>query len=97
MAIEPPRAGEVLAAVHEGDGWGAVALTGKGAARRLRVALPAGWLAAVWAAGLGLVGRHLVVAVIEPGWPDARVLALRAPGAEPAPLGVHHGDGRWEA
>jgi hypothetical protein len=88
---------QVLATVHDGDGWGAVALTGKGADRRLRVALPAGWLASVWACGLGLVGRHLVVAVIEPGWPDARVLALRAPGAEPAPLEVHHTGLRWEA
>ncbi len=70
-------------------GWGSVELTGRGEQRRLRVALPAGWLARVWAAGLALAGRHLVVAVDRAGWPDARVLALRAPGAEPVRLDVH--------
>jgi hypothetical protein len=74
---------------HEGSGWGSAELTGKGEDRRLRVSLPAGWLASVWACGLALVGRHLVVAVEEPGWPTARVLGLRSPGAEPEPLDVH--------
>ena len=68
--------------------WGAVELTGKGADRRLRIALPANWLASVWACGLALVARHLVIAVTRPGWPDAQVLALRAPGIEPVPLDV---------
>jgi hypothetical protein len=41
------------------------------------------------------------VAVQQAAWPDARVLALRAPGAEPAELDVHgaesSGDApRWE-
>jgi hypothetical protein len=86
IGIDP---GQVLGSLHDGGGWGTLALTGQNADRLLRVALPAGWLASVWACGLALVGRHLVVAVIEPGWPDARVLALRAPGAEPAALSVH--------
>jgi hypothetical protein len=75
--------------LHTGPGWGSSELTGRGEQRRLRFSLPADWLARVWACGLALVGRHLVVAVDRPGWPDARVLALPAPGAEPVPLDVH--------
>ena len=74
---------------HEGPGWGSAELTGRGEGRRLRVSLPAGWLASVWACGLALVGRYLVVAVQQPGWPDARVLGLRSPAAEPEVLDVH--------
>jgi len=55
--------------------------------------LPAWWLARVWACGLALTGRHLVVAVEGAGWPDARVLALRAPGAEPVWFSAHGSDG----
>ena len=77
--------------LHPGPGWGSVELTGRGEQRRLLVALPTMWLARVWAAGLALVDRHLVVAVERAGWPDARVLGLRAPGAEPEPLDVHDG------
>jgi len=73
--------------------WGSVELTGRGEQRRLRVSLPAWWLARVWACGLALTGRHLVVAVERAGWPDARVLALRAPGAEPVSLSAHASDG----
>jgi hypothetical protein len=52
----------------------------------------------VWACGLALTGRRLVVAVERPGWPGARVLGLRAPGAEPEPLDVHDGgDGAGHA
>jgi len=86
LGIDPDQ---VVVSLHRGPGWGSVELTGRGEQRRLRVSLPAGWLARVWAAGLALTGRHLVVAVDQPGWPDARVLALRAPGAEPVPLDVH--------
>jgi hypothetical protein len=75
--------------LHTGPGWGSSELTGHGEQRRLRVSLPADWLARVWACGLAFVGRHLVVAVDRPGWPDARVLALPAPGAEPVLLDVH--------
>ena len=86
LGIDPDQ---VVVSLHRGPGWGSVELTGRGEQRRLRVSLPAGWLARVWAAGLALTGRHLVVAVQRAGWPDARVLALRAPGSEPVPLDVH--------
>jgi hypothetical protein len=85
LGIDPDQ---VVVSLHSGPGWGSAELTGRGAERRLRVSLPAGWLASVWACGLALVGRHLVVAVEEAGWPDARVLGLPAPGAEPVPLDV---------
>jgi hypothetical protein len=86
LGIDP---GQVVVTLHRGPGWGSAELTGRGEQRRLRVSLPAGWLARVWAAGLALTGRHLVVAVTRAGWPDAQVLALRAPGTEPVPLDVH--------
>jgi hypothetical protein len=86
LGIDPDQ---VEVGLHAGRGWGSSELTGYGAARRLRVSLPAGWLAAVWACGLTRVGRHLIVGVTEPGWPRARVLGLRSPGAEPEPLDVH--------
>ena len=86
LGIDP---NQVMVSLHRGPGWGSVELTGHGEERRLRVALPAGWLGREWAAGLALVNRHLVVAVDRAGWPDARVLALRAPGTEPVPLDVH--------
>jgi hypothetical protein len=90
LGIDP---GQVAVSLHHGPGWGSAELTGRGEDRRLRVSLPAGWLASVWACGLARAGRHLVVAVEQPGWPDARVLGLRAPGAEPEPLDVHAGPG----
>jgi len=95
LGIDP---GYVKASLHAGPGWGAAELTGPGEQRRLRVSLPADWLARVWASGLALVGRHLVVAVDRGGWPDARVLALPAPGAEPVLLDVHarHDGPHWE-
>jgi hypothetical protein len=86
LGIDPDQ---VVVSLHRGPGWGSVELTGRGEQRRLRVSLPAGWLARVWAAGLALTGRHLVVAVQRAGWPDARVLALRAPGTDPVALDVH--------
>jgi len=86
LGIDP---GQVEVSLHAGPGWGATELTGRGEARRLRVSLPAWWLARVWACGLPLIGGHLVVAVERAGWPDARVLAVRGPGAEPVPLDVH--------
>ena len=86
LGLDPAQ---VEVTLHRGPGWGSVELTGRAGQRRLRVSLPAGWLARVWAAGLALTGRHLVVAVARAGWPDARVLALRAPGTEPVPLNVH--------
>ena len=92
LGIDPDQ---LVVSLHSGPGWGSAELTGRGQERRLRVSLPAGWLASVWACGLALAGRHLVVAVEQPGWPEARVLGLRAPalggatGAEPEPLDVH--------
>jgi hypothetical protein len=71
---------------HEGDRWGTLELSGAGRSRRLRAALPLGWLAEVWASGLAVVDGHLVVAVEQPGYPRARVLALTAPDAEPVSL-----------
>jgi hypothetical protein len=87
LGIDP---GQVeLSSLHTGPGWGTTELTGRGEARRLRVSLPAWWLARVWACGLPLIDGHLVVAVERAGWPDARVLGVRSPGAEPVPLDVH--------
>jgi hypothetical protein len=80
LGIDPDA---VTVVPHEAPGWGAMELTGTGTGRRLRAALPVGWLAGVWACGLAVVSGHLVVAVEEPGYPRARVLALRAPDAEP--------------
>ena len=89
--------GQVVVSLHDGPGWGSVEMTGRGEERRLRVALPPGWLARVWASGLAATGRHLVVAVLQAGWPDARVLALRVPGAEPVELDVHGATGPGDA
>ena len=86
LGLDPAQ---VEVTLHRGAGWGSVELAGRAGQRRLRVSLPATWLARVWAAGLALTGRHLVVSVARAGWPDARVLALRAPGIEPVPLDVH--------
>ena len=95
LGIDPDQ---VKVSLHTGPGWGSAELAGRGEQRRLRVSLPADWVARVWACGLALAGRHLVVAVDRAGWPDARVLALRAPGTEPVPLDVHGtADGsHWE-
>jgi len=86
LGIDPDQ---VEVSLYRGTGWGSVELTGRGEQRRLRVSLPACWLARVWACGLALTGRHLVVAVERAGWPDARVLALRAPDAKPVSLSAH--------
>ena len=86
LGIDPDQ---VEVALHRDDGWGSVELTGHGQQRRLLVSLPARWLARVWASGLALTGGHLVVAVERAGWPDAQVLALRAPAAEPVSLSAH--------
>ncbi len=86
LGIDPDQ---VAVSLEHRPGCRATELTGRGEERQLRVSLPAGWLASVWACGLALVGRYLVVAVEQAGWPDARVLGLRSPGAEPVPLDVH--------
>jgi hypothetical protein len=95
LGIDPEQ---VVVSLHSGPGWGGTELTGRGAGRRLRVSLPPSWLARVWACGLALTARHLVVGVDRAGWPDARVLAVRAPGHEPVLLDVHDGrDGTDDA
>lgn len=78
---------ETPAASWDELSWGELEVTG-GPDRRVRASLPVGWLASVWACGLAVVDGHLVVAVEEPGWPRARVLALTSPGAAPVSLGV---------
>lgn len=83
LGIDPDT---VTVAPHEGAGWGHLQLTGTGRGQRLRSSLPLGWLADVWACGLAVVGGHLVVAVEEPGYPEAGVLALSAPDTEPVRL-----------
>jgi hypothetical protein len=85
LGIDPDA---VTVTPHEGPGWGTLEVTGTGPARRLRASLPVGWLSAVWACGLVVVGGHLVVAVEEPGYPRARVLAVGAPDAAPVKLEV---------
>jgi hypothetical protein len=70
---------------HEGPGWGTLSM----AEGRLTGALPMSWLARVWACGLAIADGHLVVAVTEPGYPRAKVLALAEPGASPIPLEVN--------
>jgi hypothetical protein len=85
LGIDPDQ---VIVTLHHGPGWGSAELTGRESGRRLWISLPTEWLASVWACGLALTGRHLIVAVEQPGWPHARVLGLRAPGAEPELLDV---------
>ena len=89
LGIDPDQVEVSLHPPGSEQSWGSVELTGRGEQRRLLVSLPAWWLARVWACGLALTGRHLVVAVERAGWPDAQVLALRAPGAEPVSLSAH--------
>jgi hypothetical protein len=81
---------------HEGPGWGRLDLPGTGSEPRLSVALPVGWLASVWAAGLAVTAGHLIVAVTEAAWPDATVLGVPEPGADPVILNVRAVGGRWK-
>jgi hypothetical protein len=85
LGVDP---GRVTAYPHEGPGWGGLELTGSGAGPSLRADLPVDWLARVWAAGLAVAGGHLVVAVLAARWPEAQVLALPEPGADPVTLDV---------
>jgi hypothetical protein len=92
LGIDP---GQVEVTLHEDAGWGQLSVTGSGRDRKLRAALPAGWLASVWAAGLAVAGGHLIVAVQGAAWPEATVLGVPEPGAEPVILKVHAAAGRW--
>ena len=85
LGVDPDR---VDVALHEGKGWGRLALSGTGRDRRLSAALPADWLASVWAAGLAVTGGYLVVAVTSAAWPGATVLGVPEPGADPVILEV---------
>jgi hypothetical protein len=86
---------EVAVTVHHESGWGSVHADDG----TIRVALPASWLASVWACNLAVTDGYLVVSVTDPGWPDAKVLGLRSPGADPVTITVHGDDGpnapRW--
>jgi hypothetical protein len=80
---------------HEGPDWGRLQATGTGSERKVSVALPVGWLASVWAAGLAVTAGHLIVAVTEAAWPDATVLGVPEPGADPVTLKLRAADGAW--
>jgi len=92
LGVDP---GRVDVSLHEGEGWGRLALSGTGPDRGLSAALPVGWLASVWAAGLAVIAGHLVVAVTAAAWPDATVLAVPEPGADPVILKVRAEGGSW--
>lgn len=86
LGIDPDH---VVVLPYQPGETAAVELTRSGADLRLRARLAPGWLASVWACGLGLVDEHLVIETVRPGWPDAQVLALPWPGKDPALLDVH--------
>jgi hypothetical protein len=89
LGIEPER---VKTALHLGEGWGELEFAGSGA---LRAALPARWLAGVWAPGLAVIGRKLVVEVAAVTWPNAELIAVRRPGAEPESIRAVFRNGQW--
>jgi hypothetical protein len=91
LGIDP---GQVEADLHEGAGWGRLEMSRGGG---LRGALSADWLASVWAAGLAVTGGHLIVEVREVAWPEATVLGVPEPGADPVILNVRADAGRWRA
>jgi hypothetical protein len=93
LGVDP---GKVDVSLHEAPGWGRLALSGDGRDRGLSAALPVGWLASVWAAGLGVTAGHLVVAVTEAAWPDATVLGVPEPGADPVILKVRATRSGWK-
>ncbi len=88
-------AGDAEVAIHDDHGWGQLSLTPHPDGRKLVARLPVSWLAGVWAPGLAVVSNHLVVSVLEAEWPDARVLAVRSPGRDPAELTVRQRRGHW--
>jgi hypothetical protein len=94
LGVDP---GRVDVSLYEGPGWGRLAVSGTGRERRLSAALPVGWLASVWAAGLAVTAGHLVVAVTAAAWPDATVLGVPEPGADPVILNVRAEGSNWTA
>jgi hypothetical protein len=89
------EAGTVEAGTGDAVGWGELELRQTGGVRHVRARLPVSWLATVWAPGLAVVGRYLVVHVLDAAWPTARVLALREPGSAPAELTIRDDTGHW--
>jgi hypothetical protein len=94
LGVDP---GQVECSLHEDAGWGRLALSAADGERRLSAALPAGWLASVWAAGLAVTAGHLIVAVTDAAWPDATVLGVPMPGADPVILTVRAVEENGEA
>ena len=92
LGIDPA---EVDATIHEGAGWGELALTKTAGNSRLTARLPVGWLASVWAPGFAVVDSHLVVAVLQADWPQASVLALRSPRQDPVELIIRQDKEHW--
>jgi hypothetical protein len=88
LGIDPEA---VRAELYDGPGWGTVELAGG----TLRAALPARWLAAVWAAGCPVVDGHLVVDVLAATWPQAQVRALTRPGAAPVVRSIRYDGEHW--
>jgi hypothetical protein len=80
-------AANVSVTLHEGTGWGSIRSNGS-VADHLHARLPLAWLARVWAPGLAVLARHLVVDVLAVSWPRARVLALPEPGGGPRELSI---------
>jgi hypothetical protein len=93
LGIDP---GKVDVSLHEAADWGRLAPSGDGRDRGLSASLPVGWLASVWAAGLAVTAGHLVVAVTGAAWPDATVLGVPEPGADPVILKVRATGSGWE-
>ena len=89
------EASKAEARTADGTSWGELKLSHSGGVHRVRARLPVSWLATVWAPGFAVVGGHLVVQVLDAAWPAARVLALRAPGREPAELSIRDDAGHW--
>jgi hypothetical protein len=92
LDIDPAQ---VELSLHDGAGWGELALIENGGTGRLQARLPVGWLASVWAPGFAVVDGHLVVSVLEAAWPAARVLAVRTPGRDPAERIIRNDQGHW--
>ncbi len=86
---------EVEVTVHDGTGWGELALGKTRESSRLQARLPVGWLASVWGPGFAVVGGHLAVSVLDAAWPAARVLAVRSPGRDPEELSIRSDKGHW--
>ena len=94
LGVDPNLVDVRLPPDADGGGGGEkLELAGPAAEPQLQATLPVTWLATVWAPGLALVGRHLVVAVEQAAYPEATVRAVPAPGREPVRLTVRATDG----